>query len=91
MNWYSYCGGNPVLFFDPTGYAYGGNKRTQNAENDLDHAIVIVGAYRYKNNNYLCYYDPNAGMITSKYDEETQMMGNEKLVSISKVDKENYD
>lgn len=66
-------------------------QRTQNYANDLDHAIVIVGAYSYKNEKYVCYYDPNSGMHTSKYDEETKMLGNEKLVSISKVDKENYD
>ena len=26
LNWYGYCGGNPLVFVDPSGFAYGRNK-----------------------------------------------------------------
>ncbi|MDO4302231.1 MAG: papain-like cysteine protease family protein [Clostridia bacterium] len=56
-----------------------------------NHAIVIVGAYTYKNKNTIVYYDPNLGHMSERYDDNEMKLQGKKLASVSKVDKDNFD
>lgn len=51
-------------------------------------AFSIIGAYKYKNKEYIRYYDPRYGNKSTTYDALTKQGSNLKLESLQKPNNE---